>query len=80
MKTRVFDYYNFFRMAAVVLVEAPGNPPLAIGDDHGAVFNEIPSTFEEYMESRLKSYFSTYGKITGKSPTLDSILAVHRKG
>ena len=77
-KTRVFDYKNFFRMTALVLVENPGNPPLALGADHGALFEEIPGTFESYLEDRISQYFSTYGRADAARPTLDQVIEATR--
>lgn len=54
---RVFDYYNFFNMAALQVAEEKGNPPVVIGDDHGALFEESGMTFETYMENALSNYF-----------------------
>ena len=54
---RVFDYYNFFQMAAFQVRESPGNPKVMIGDDHGALFEESSLTFEQYMENALSNYF-----------------------
>jgi BRCT domain type II-containing protein len=78
MKTRVFDYRNFYRMPALVLVENPGDPALAMGDDHGACFDSIGGNFESYMESRIACYFATYGSTTEKKPTLDQVIVASR--
>ena len=54
---RIFDYYNFFQMAALQIAVDPSNPPVMIGDDHGALFEENGMKFETYMESALHNYF-----------------------
>lgn len=78
LKTRVFDYRNFFRMPALVLVENPGDPSLAMGDDHGACFDPISGNFESYMESRIACYFATYGSTGEKKPSLDQVIVASR--
>ena len=55
--TRIFDYYNFFHMAALQLTVNPGNPWVMIGDDHGALFELSGMRFENYMENALNNYF-----------------------
>lgn len=51
---RPFDYYSEESMAAFVLHERASDPPVRIGDDHGASFTRFPPTdFETYMEGML---------------------------
>jgi BRCT domain type II-containing protein len=54
---RIFDYYNFFHMAALQTRVNPGDPEVVIGDDHGALFEDSALTFEQYMENALSNYF-----------------------
>jgi len=75
---RVFDYYNFFHMAALQTSVNPGNPAVIIGDDHGACFDE-PSpalTFEKYMERVLANGFIASERFSTKKRTLDQLIKV----
>lgn len=79
MATRVFDYKNFFRMTALVTIESPGDPSLAMGDDHGASWDEMSLTFEQYFEVRLANYFATWSSgDLPRQPTLEQVLAAVR--
>ena len=73
---RIFDYYNFFHMAALQTRVDPGNPPVVIGDDHGACFEErIFLHFEKYMELALANYFVSYARFReGPQRPLDTVI------
>lgn len=54
---RIFDYFNFFNAAAMVM--RPGEPegPVVLGDDHCACWTDSRRvSFEAYMEGQLASY------------------------
>ena len=85
--TRVFDYYNFFHMAALQLSVSPSYPPVVIGDDHGAEFRELPLDpsrpssgtwpsidFEKYMELALANYFSRTDRYSRERLTLRAVI------
>nr|WP_205632879.1 BRCT domain-containing protein [Enhygromyxa salina] len=63
---RVFDEFNIYNMAGFVMIAAEGeplNPPVSIGDDHGACWTDARLTdFESYMETVL----ATYGSIAAR--------------
>lgn len=67
---RVFDDFNIYNMAGFIMIAAEGdplNPPISIGDDHGACWTDARLTdFESYMELLL----ATYGSIEARRRTL----------
>lgn len=53
-RLRVFDYFNFYNMTAFYVEPGEGNPPVLMGDDHGACFTDSKVTdFESYIEMIL---------------------------
>ncbi len=60
---RPFDYYSEYTMAALLFVEREPDPPVLLGDDHGATFTTFPPTdFESYMEGVLALRGSWVGR------------------
>lgn len=60
---RPFDYYSEHTMAALLLVDGAADPPVLLGDDHGATFTAFPPTdFESYMEGVLALRGSWVGR------------------
>ena len=67
---QVFDAFHFFNMAGFIMISARGptfNPPVGIGDDHGACWTDSRITdFESYMETVL----ATCGSIAARKRVL----------
>ena len=63
---RVFDDFNIYNMAGFITIVETGpplNPPISIGDDHGACWTDARLTdFNSYMETVL----ATYGSIAAR--------------
>lgn len=63
---RVFDDFHIYNMAGFVMIAAKGqplDPPISIGDDHGACWTDARLTdFGSYMETVL----ATYGSIAAR--------------
>ncbi len=63
---RVFDEFNIYNMAGFITIAETGpplNPPISIGDDHGACWTDARLTdFHSYMETVL----ATYGSIAAR--------------
>ncbi|MCB9741223.1 MAG: SMI1/KNR4 family protein [Alphaproteobacteria bacterium] len=53
---RVFDTFNHYNMAALVLRPGEAEGPVILGDDHGACWTDSRRVgFETYMEGQIKS-------------------------
>ncbi len=60
---RPIDYYSEYAMAAVFLGDRVPEPPVLLGDDHGASFTSYPpTTFEAYLEGVLALRGSALGR------------------
>lgn len=60
---RPFDYYSEYTMAAFFLGDRVEDPPVLLGDDHGATFTAFPPTdFVSYMEGILALRGSWVGR------------------
>ncbi len=51
---KIFDYHYFYQMMAFFVEKGNGNPPVLMGDDHGACWTDSYVTdFESYIEMTL---------------------------
>lgn len=50
-RLKIFDYYYFYKMMAFYVEKGNGNPPIVMGDDHGACWTDsYLIDFESYIE------------------------------
>lgn len=60
---RPIDYFSEYMMAAVFLGDGVAEPPVLLGDDHGASFTSFrPTSFDAYMEGILALRGSALGR------------------
>lgn len=60
---RPVDYYSEYAMAAVLLADRLADPPVLLGEDHGASFTSLPPLdFEAYLEGVLALRGSALGR------------------
>lgn len=83
---RAVDYFDEYRIAALLLAAGGPNPPVVFGDDHGADFQTFPPvSFGNYLETvlairgsyrqRVRRFFSDPSGIDLPMPSLDEIVA-----
>ncbi len=60
---RIFDSFSMYNMAAFITAADRTNPPVVLGDDHGACWTDSKRTdFDSYIETVL----ATYGSIEAR--------------
>jgi hypothetical protein len=64
---RIVDNFSMFNLAGMITIVDKANPPISIGDDHGACWTDsLLTSFPDYLETVI----ATYASIEARRATL----------